>query len=87
MNLTHSNRVMISRQCREILPLRSPSLAERALLRASVFFCHPEIAAMIKPSPRERGDRSGASFSEARAKTREAIAVGEIYHTDALSRL
>ena len=38
-----------------------------------------------KPSPRERGDRSGAKFTEARGELREAVAVGEMHPTDALS--
>ena len=38
-----------------------------------------------KPSPLGRGDRSGAKFTEAQGELREAIAVGEIHHSDALS--
>ena len=32
-------------------------------------------------------DRSGASLCEARAQTREALAVDEVHHADALIRL
>ena len=41
--------------------------------------------ALHKPSPLGRGDRSGASFGKVRARTREAIAVGEIRPAVALS--
>ena len=88
MHLTHRNRVGYSRQnSLECPSLRSPlssgegSVARIRLVQLSVKGCHN------KPSPLERGDRSGASFGKARAKTRKAIAVGEIHHTNALTHL
>ena len=54
---------------------------------ASVFFGYLFRGSHSEPSPLGKGDRSGARFGEARAKKREAIAVDEVHHTDALSRL
>ena len=40
---------------------------------------------VANPSPLGRGDRSGASIGEVRAKAREAVAVGEIHPATAPS--
>ena len=80
-------RQLIAPSIRNYLPLRSPLSSGEGSLWLHLYGKLCKTDAHIKPSPLERGDRSGASLSEARAQTREAIVVDEIHPTDALSRL
>ena len=85
-------RQKIAPSIRNYLPLRSNLLANILSSGEGSLWLHlygefNKTDARIKPSPLEKGDRSGASLGEARAQTREAIVVDEMHPTDALSRL
>ena len=80
-------RQLIAPSIRNYLPLRSPLSGGEGSLWLHLYGKLCKTDAHIKPSPLERGDRSGASLGEARVQTREAIVVDEIHPTDALSRL
>ena len=87
MNLTHRNRVEYSRLSRlKIQRCGPPSPAGRA--NAAHPSCSFTEKGDKKSPPRwGGGDRSFSQFTKAQGELREAIAVGEIPHTDALSRL
>ena len=88
MNLTHRNRVRKLLQVFAIIFRCGPPLSSgEGSLWLHLYGKLCKTDAHIKPSPLERGDRSGASLGEARAQTREAIVVDEMHPTDALSRL
>ncbi|MBQ2256061.1 MAG: hypothetical protein II330_04275, partial [Clostridia bacterium] len=55
----------------------------KALSCISIFFGYSFRGSHFEPSPRGKGDRSEANFTEARGEMREAIAVDEVHHTDA----
>ena len=87
MNLTHRNRIGYFRLgCLKYPPLRSPLSGGEGLCCAFILL-NLRTRRRKEPSPLERGDRSGAKVTELRGDLRVAIAVGEIHHTVAPSRL
>ena len=75
-------RQLIAPSIRDYLPLRSPLSSGEGFFSVSVLLNNPSKTAIHKPSPLERGDRSGIETSS--ASFNDAVAVGEMHPLDAL---
>ncbi len=75
-------RQLIAPSIRDYLPLRSPLSSGEGFFSVSVLLNNPSKTAIHKPSPLERGDRSGIETSS--ASFNDPVAVGEMHPLDAL---
>ena len=86
MHLIHRNRVdHFADIPRNISPLRSPFPRGEGLFGASVLIDHPFWGALMSLPRWGRGTAAEADTSN--ASFNDAVAVDEVHHTDALSRL